>query len=62
MSGAKRVMFAGKILGTQRDYWVISGILQEPPENNSDPQFEQRPNGVNALVFWVTDNLLNDWI
>jgi len=29
MSGAERVKFAGKILGTHKDYWVVSGVLVE---------------------------------
>jgi len=62
MSGADRIRFAGKVLGTQRDYWVVSGVLVEPSENNQDAQIEKRGTGVNQLVFWVTDNLLNDWI
>lgn len=62
MSGAERVRFQGKILGTQRDYWVVAGDLVEPAENNQDPNIEKRGAGVNQLVFWVTDNLLNDWI
>lgn len=62
MSGAEKIKFMGKILGTQRDYWVVSGILDEPAENNQDPAIEKRGSGVNSSVFWVTDNLLNDWI
>lgn len=62
MSGADRMRFAGKVLGTQRDYWVVSGVLVEPAENNQDADIEKRGVGVNQLVFWVTDNLLNDWI
>lgn len=34
MSGAIRMKFAGKILGTQRDYWVVSGTLEEPEETS----------------------------
>ncbi len=62
MSGADRIRFAGKILGTQKDYWLVSGVLNEPAENNQPAEIEKRGSGVNQLVFWVTDNLLNDWI
>jgi len=62
MSGADRIRFAGKILGTNKDYWLVSGVLVEPEENNQDAAIEKRGQGVNQLVFWVTDNLLNDWI
>jgi len=62
MSGAERMRFAGKMLGTCKDYWVVSGVLVEPQENGQDPSIEKRGSGANQLVFWVTDNLLNDWI
>jgi hypothetical protein len=62
MSGADRIRFAGKVLGTRKDYWLVSGVLIEPAENNQDVAIEKRGAGVNQLVFWVTDNLLNDWI
>lgn len=62
MSGAERIRFAGKILGSQKDYWIVSGVLQEPEENGQDSSIEKRGTGANQLVFWVTDNLLNDWI
>jgi len=62
MSGADRIRFAGKVLGTRKDYWLVSGVLIEPAENNQDVIIEKRGAGVNQLVFWVTDNLLNDWI
>ena len=62
MSGADRIRFAGKVLGTRKDYWLVSGVLIEPAENNQDVVIEKRGAGVNQLVFCVTDNLLNDWI
>lgn len=62
MSGAQRLAFFGKIFGTQKDYWIICGGLQGAEETAKDPQIEKRGEGVNQLVFWVTDNLLNDWI
>ena len=62
MSGAERMRFAGKILGSEKDYWIVSGVLVEPQENNADPNVEKRGSGANQIVFWVTDNLLNDWI
>ena len=55
-------MFSGKVFGTKKDYWVASGILNEPEEPNIDPSIERRGQGANQIVFWVTDNILNDWI
>lgn len=53
MSGAVRIRFAGKILGSHRNYWVAAGALNETEEASSD---------LNHLVYWVTDNLLGEWI
>lgn len=50
------------MLGTQKDYWVASGVLEAPEEFNLDRNVERRGTGVNQVVFWVTDNLLSDWI
>ena len=61
MSGAEALGFVGKIFGTQKDYWIANGRIptsEEPAAKNQEPRGE----GVNTFVFWVTDNLLNDWI
>ena len=61
MSGAEALGFVGKIYGTEKDYWIANGNLpgsEEPTEKGVDARGE----GVNKFVFWVTDNLLNDWI
>ena len=60
MSGADGVRFGGKIYGTKSDYWIAYGNLKES-EEKPDADCEARGEGVNMLVFWVTDNLLNDW-
>lgn len=61
MSGATQIKLFGKIYGTERDYWIAQGVLpfseEKPIAGN-----EKRGEGVNALVYWVTDNLLADWI
>lgn len=62
MSGATKLSFFGKIYGTCKDYWVVSGCLTHVEEPNSDSSVEKRGSGVNSHVFWVTDNILNDWI
>lgn len=61
MSGADKVRFVGKIYGTEQDYWVLSGCLDDEGEVLSK-DVERRGRGVNQFVYWVTDNLLNDWI
>ena len=62
MSGATDVRFMGKIFGTKKDYWVCSGTLNQIEEPNQDAMIEARGAGGNSKVFWVTDNILNDWI
>ena len=61
MSGAEGVKFGGKIYGTKSDYWVAYGKL-EVAEEKAGSDVEKRGEGVNMIVFWVTNNLLNDWI
>ena len=63
MSGAKSLEFIGKIFGTKKDYWIVRGVLDyiEEPEGR-DYDMEARGTGTNAHVYWVTDNVLNDWI
>jgi len=62
LSGASRLRFWGKILGIQRDYWVIEGVLESAEEDRQHWSQERRGEGVNKLVYWVNDNLLEDWI
>ena len=38
------------------------GRLPQAEEDVKDASMEARGKGVNETVFWVTDNLLNDWI
>lgn len=61
MSGAESLSFFGKIYGTQKDYWIASGKLNTE-EEAQDASREPRGEGVNACVYWVTDNLMNDWV
>ena len=37
-------------------------MLEAPEEFSMDRNVERRGTGVNQVVFWVTDNLLSDWI
>jgi hypothetical protein len=47
MSGSARGRFAGKIYGTQKDYWVASGVLDEVDEEDMPANLEKRGNGTN---------------
>lgn len=62
ISGAKSLQLFGKVLGTQQDYWVAQGVLTEAEEVPSNKLQELRGKGVNSSVFWVTHNLMGDWI
>jgi radial spoke head protein 4/6 len=62
ISGAKSLQLFGKVLATEQDYWVAQGVLTESEEVPSNKLQELRGKGVNASVFWVTHNLMGDWI
>lgn len=57
------VSFFGKIYGTKRDYYVAEATEVDPPEGfEYPPDMEQRKNdGVNKNVFFVTNDLSEDW-
>ena len=61
-SGATHLRFWGKFLGRQRDYFVIEGTLPYSEEAKAAEGAEARGKGVNSHVYWVTDDLLSDWI
>ena len=62
MSGASKLSFWGKMCGTKKDYWVVNGVLNHVEEPAQDRSIEKRGQGVNACVWWVTDNILSDWV
>ena len=62
MSGASSLRFWGKIYGKQKDYWILEGILDHQEQENVEKNIEKRGEGVNKHVYWVTDNILNDWV
>jgi len=61
-SGATSLRFWGKFLGRQCDYFVLEGQLSHSEEAKAAAHAEERGKGINAHVYWVTDNLLSDWI
>lgn len=44
------------------DYWVAQGKLPFEEEASTDTIQEKRQEGVNSVVYWVTDDLLGDWV
>lgn len=61
MSGATHLRLFGKIYGVQRDYWIASGKLPFQEEKPL-PNQEKRGEGANSQVYWVTQDVLSDWI
>lgn len=62
MSGAKTLKFFGKIFGSQKDYWIAQGTLAFQEESPVNRYQEKRGEGANAYVYWVTNDLLKDWV
>lgn len=61
-TGASELRFFGKVFGQTQDYWVAFGKLNQQEEEPKSREQERRGKGVNSTVFWVTHNLMNDWI
>lgn len=62
VTGTTQLRFFGKLFGQTQDYWVAYGVLNQQEEQPSTREQEKRGTGLNATVFWVTHNLMNDWI
>lgn len=62
LSGATSIKFFGKIFGSQKDYWIAQGTIVGEEEKSKNPLKEKRGEGTNTHIFWVTENLLKDWI
>jgi radial spoke head protein 4A len=62
LSGATKLRFWGKFLGRQRDYFVLEGELPYSEEGKAGGNIEERGIGANSHIYWVTDDLLGDWI
>ena len=62
LSGAPRLRFWGKIYGTDKDYLIVEGALENYNDGTDDLTIEKRGTGVNKYVYWVTDSVLEDWM
>lgn len=64
-TGAGKLRFFGKILGTQKDYYIVeatgieAGEDEDAPER--EPDFEPNGTGVNEKTYFVTENSLSEW-
>jgi len=61
-SHVKRVRFWGKIFGTQKDYYVLYGDKTERYSDNPNPAIEADGQGVNEMSFWVSNDLLQEFV
>ncbi len=41
---------------------IVEGVLDNAEETKTEYHVEKRGEGVNKLVYWVTDNVLEDWV
>jgi len=62
VSGATSLRFWGKIYCTKSDYWIIEGEVSSNEETDVPREVEPRGQGLNRKVYWVTDNILEDWV
>lgn len=62
VSGATMLWFWGKFYCLKSDYWVLEGEVRSNEEQEVPREIEGRGQGVNRKVYWVTDNILEDWI
>lgn len=53
----------GKVIGSQKDYWVAEGQADSAVEDGELPwNAEARGSGINRLNYWVTNDLLSEWV
>jgi hypothetical protein len=58
----KEVKFWGKVLGRERDYYVVEGTSEGGEEGELPADVEPKGTGVNKMTYWVaTDLLAADW-
>ena len=62
-SSAANLKFWGKVIGTEKDYYVAEGFVEAEDDGAEErgPEFEARGSGVNANVYWVSDSSLGQW-
>ena len=56
--------FFGKIYGTEKDYYIVQAAEIDPKEDaNYDNDMEKRKeDGINQFVYYVTNDLTEDWV
>ena len=58
-TGAKKLRLWGKIIGSQKDYYIAEGEADGGEEPEDLPaEVERRGNGANILTHWVTNDCI----
>lgn len=62
-SGASQLRFFGKITGTESDYFIAEGVVEEEDagEEDKEPDFEPKGTGVNKFTYFVASDSLSEW-
>jgi len=58
----KRLKFFGVFQTTGKDYYVIEGNSLKNYQEKLPEEYEARGFGVNSYTYWVSNNLLGEWI
>ena len=61
MAGPTYVKFWGKIFGRKKDYYIIETNGDKPEDEETPEEYEKRGKGVNERIYYVTNNLLDEW-
>ena len=62
-TGARDLRFWGKIYTQKNDYYIVEGKVDLVGDELDRPDdFEKRGTGVNTQTYWVSGNVLHDWI
>ena len=57
----KKLKFWGKIFCTNKNYFVAEGLHRKNVVDSVPENWEHSGVGINALSFWVTNDLMEDW-
>ena len=61
-SQATFIRFWGKIMGTEKDYFVVEGSAPAAEDGAARPEdFEPRGSGVNTYAYWVATSPEGPW-
>ena len=64
-TSATQINFFGKILGTEKDYYIAEGVVEGEEEADGDEKeadFEPKGTGVNKFTYFVASDSLSDWV